>query len=57
MKFKYPIRIPVANGVGILPSIYGGKRITEFLQGKEMSPSIFDPCGQKRDLSSKNQES
>lgn len=31
------------NGIGILPSIYGGKRIAEILSGKELSPSIFDP--------------
>lgn len=30
------------NGVGILPSIYGGKRIAEILSGKELPPSIFD---------------
>ncbi len=31
------------NGVGILPSIYGGKRIAELLSGQKMPPSIFDP--------------
>lgn len=31
------------NGVGILPSIYGSKRISLLLQGKKLSPSIFDP--------------
>lgn len=31
------------NGVGILPSIYGGKRISEIVAGKEIEPSIFDP--------------
>jgi glycine/D-amino acid oxidase-like deaminating enzyme len=30
------------NGVGILPSIYGGKRIAEFLNGKVTEPSLFD---------------
>lgn len=30
------------NGVGILPSIFGGKRIAEMLAGKEFPPSIFD---------------
>lgn len=31
------------NGVGILPSIYGGKRISDFLAGKQhMGKSIFD---------------
>lgn len=31
------------NGVGILPSIYGGKRISEIVAGKDMEPSMFDP--------------
>ena len=31
------------NGVGILPSIYGGKRIADILAEKRLSPSIFDP--------------
>ncbi len=31
------------NGVGILPSIYGGKRISEIVVGKELEPSMFDP--------------
>ncbi len=31
------------NGVGILPSLYGGKRIADILQGKSLPPSIFDP--------------
>lgn len=31
------------NGVGILPSIYGGKRISQILHGEALSPSIFDP--------------
>ncbi len=35
------------NGVGILPSVFGGKRISEFLQGKEIPPSIFDPHDQR----------
>ncbi len=35
------------NGVGILPSIFGGKRISELLQGKEVPPSIFDPHDQR----------
>ncbi len=30
------------NGVGILPSIYGGKRISDFIGGKEVKESIFD---------------
>jgi glycine/D-amino acid oxidase-like deaminating enzyme len=31
------------NGVGILPSIYGGSRISEIVAGKEVEPMIFDP--------------
>lgn len=31
------------NGVGILPSIYGGKRIAQLLAGHELPDSIFDP--------------
>ncbi|MBX4195543.1 FAD-binding oxidoreductase [Candidatus Parcubacteria bacterium] len=35
------------NGVGILPSIYGGKRISRILNGEKLSPSIFDPHDQR----------
>ncbi len=31
------------NGVGILPSLFGGKRISEILGDVAVSPSIFDP--------------
>ena len=31
------------NGVGILPSIFGGEKISKFVNGEEMPPSIFDP--------------
>ena len=31
------------NGVGILPSIYGGKRIAQLLAGENLAQSIFDP--------------
>jgi glycine/D-amino acid oxidase-like deaminating enzyme len=31
------------NGVGILTSIYGGKRISQIVAGEKLSPSIFDP--------------
>lgn len=31
------------NGIGILPSIYGGKKISRFLAGEKLEPSIFDP--------------
>ncbi len=33
------------NGVGIMPSIYGGKRIADLLTGKKLKKSIFDPRG------------
>lgn len=31
------------NGIGILPSIYGGKRIAQVIKGEILSSSIFDP--------------
>lgn len=31
------------NGVGILPSVYGGKRISQLLSGMELPDSLFDP--------------
>lgn len=31
------------NGVGILSSVYGGKRISNFLLHTQLEPSIFDP--------------
>jgi len=31
------------NGVGFLPSIYGGHRIARMLAGDDVEPSIFDP--------------
>lgn len=31
------------NGIGILPSIFGGNRIADIVTGKSLSPSIFDP--------------
>lgn len=31
------------NGIGILPSIYGGKRVAQIINGEALSPSIFDP--------------
>ncbi len=31
------------NGIGILPSIFGGKRIADILGGKKVASSIFDP--------------
>ncbi len=35
------------NGIGILPSIFGGKRIAQFLKGDKVAPSIFDPHDQR----------
>jgi glycine/D-amino acid oxidase-like deaminating enzyme len=35
------------NGVGILPSIFGGKRIARFLHGESLPQSIFDPKDQR----------
>lgn len=31
------------NGIGILPSIYGGKRLAELFGGKALAESIFEP--------------
>ncbi len=31
------------NGVGILPSIFGGKRISQIIRGDKLEPMIFDP--------------
>lgn len=31
------------NGLGLLPSIYGGKRIADILSGRPVEPMIFDP--------------
>jgi glycine/D-amino acid oxidase-like deaminating enzyme len=31
------------NGVGIIPSLYGGKKISQILAGEELEESIFDP--------------
>lgn len=31
------------NGIGILPSIYGGKRVAQIIKGEILAPSIFDP--------------
>ncbi len=37
------------NGVGILPSLFGGLRIARFLKGEQVEKSIFDPGSQKGD--------
>jgi glycine/D-amino acid oxidase-like deaminating enzyme len=31
------------NGVGILPSIFGGRRIARIVAGERLGKSIFDP--------------
>ena len=31
------------NGVGLLPSIYGARKIARFMAGEKLKPSIFDP--------------
>jgi glycine/D-amino acid oxidase-like deaminating enzyme len=31
------------NGVGLLPSVYGGRRIARLIAGEQLPPSIFDP--------------
>jgi glycine/D-amino acid oxidase-like deaminating enzyme len=31
------------NGIGIMPSIYGAKRISQILNGIDLPVSIFDP--------------
>ncbi len=31
------------NGIGIIPSVYGGRRISRILAGEKMRKSIFDP--------------
>jgi glycine/D-amino acid oxidase-like deaminating enzyme len=36
------------NGIGILPAIYGGKKVAQFITGEKLGPSIFDPAHQLR---------
>lgn len=36
------------NGVGLLPSIFGGQKISLFVQGKKLKPSMFDPRDLRR---------
>jgi len=31
------------NGVGILPSVFGGRHISRIIAGEQLSQSIFDP--------------
>ncbi len=35
------------NGIGILPAIFGAKRIADIISGKLVEPMIFDPKNQK----------
>lgn len=35
------------NGVGILPSLAGSKRIAQIIRRKKLAPSIFDPADQR----------
>jgi glycine/D-amino acid oxidase-like deaminating enzyme len=32
------------NGIGILPSIYAGKRVVQAIMGEMLAPSVFDPA-------------
>lgn len=34
------------NGIGILPSIFGGKRVSQIIAQEPIPPSIFDPKGE-----------
>lgn len=38
------------NGVGILPSIFGSKRISQIIKGEDVGPSIFDPHDQGKGI-------
>ncbi len=38
------------NGIGLLPSIFGGSRIAKLIAGEHLSPSIFDPRDQRCEL-------
>lgn len=42
------------NGVGILPSIFGSKKISEHVNGMELQETLFDPAVQRRVLVKKN---
>ena len=33
------------NGVGFMPSIFGGHRLARILAGEVFGPSLFDPAG------------
>lgn len=39
------------NGIGLLPSIYGGKRVAKYLRGDEIEATIFDPKDSRCELS------
>ncbi len=36
------------NGVGLLPSIYGGLKIAQHISGQKVAASMFDPLDTKR---------
>lgn len=38
------------NGVGILPSIFGGKRIAQLIRGDRVPKMIFDPVDKRSDI-------
>ncbi len=33
------------NGIGIIPSVFGGRRISRIIAGEKLQPSLFDPKG------------
>jgi glycine/D-amino acid oxidase-like deaminating enzyme len=33
------------NGIGIIPSVLGGRKISRLIAGENLKPSIFDPRG------------
>ncbi len=33
------------NGIGIIPSIFGGRKISKIIAGERQNPSVFDPRG------------
>lgn len=43
------------NGIGLLPSIFGGSRIAKLVAGEELPPSIFDPRDQRCELPTPHQ--
>jgi len=33
------------NGIGIIPSVFGGRRLSRIIAGENLQPSLFDPRG------------